>query len=100
MAGFYIPILLIQPAAISSSISPSISYYCAAILSGVSAVGRIAPNYLADSVGVLNILVINSALTTICCFLFYPMLKSDGATVAFCVLLGFASGCQVSIIPP
>lgn len=94
------PLVFLQQAAVANNLKDNISYYCLAMASGASGLGRIAPNYLADSIGPLNVLCANCTLLALTSFLFSTMVKSDGGAVAFAVIFGFASGCQVAITPP
>lgn len=89
--GLYFPLFYLQLFAVLHGIDMRFAFYSITILNASSFVGRIIPNFLADSYGPLNIV----APIGICCgltiFLMFAA-KSIGALIIFAVLYGFLSG--------
>ena len=97
--GFYGPVYYVQPYAIQNNIaSVDFGFYLLPILNAASVPGRIVPNFLADYVGPLNILVPCSLITGILA-LCWIGIKNLPGTIVFAILYGFFSGGFVSMPP-
>ena len=97
--GFYGPVYYIQPYAISKGITTaSFGFYLLPILNAASVPGRILPNFLADYVGPLNVLVPCSLMTGILALCWIGVSNLPG-TIIFAILYGFFSGGFVSMPP-
>ena len=97
--GFYGPIYYIQPFAIQKGItSVDFGFYLLPILNAASVPGRIIPNFVADHVGPLNILMPASLITGILA-LCWIGIKNLPGTIVFAILYGFFSGAFVSMPP-
>ncbi|GAA5934502.1 MCT family MFS transporter [Sporobolomyces koalae] len=99
MWGIYSPYFYVQDYAIEHGVSPNLAFYALSILNAASVLGRIIPNWLADTYGPLTILIPNCALSGILIFLFLPMCRTEAGVVVFSVLFGIASGAYVSMMP-
>ncbi|MCJ1476315.1 hypothetical protein MMC13_004981 [Lambiella insularis] len=97
--GLYFPLFYIQSYALTVvSIRGNLAFDILAILNGASVFGRILPNFLADKVGPMNMLVPCTLFSGILC-LCWIAIKDVSGIVVLCVLYGFFSGAFVSLIP-
>jgi MFS family permease len=97
--GFYSPVYYIQPYAIEKGITTAnLGFYLLPILNTASIPGRIMPNWLADRIGPLNVLVPCSIITGILAFCWIAV-HNLAATLIFAILYGFFSGGFVSMPP-
>lgn len=97
--GMYIPFFYMQSFAIDKGIMDSrLAFYMLAVLNAASVFGRIIPNFLADKVGPLNMLIPCCAISTILAFCWIPVSSTAGVLI-FCILYGFFSGTFVSLPP-
>jgi MFS family permease len=92
------PLFYLQVFAESHGISPQLSFYLLAIANGASAFGRILPNFVADKLGVFNMLIASSAVSGVIIFCWLPATNTAGVIV-IALLFGFSSGAYVSLIP-
>lgn len=77
----------------------SVLNYSVAILNATSILGRIAPAYLADRVGRLNVLTPFVFLTGLFPLVFWLPSRGESLFVLFLVMWGIASGCFISMFP-
>lgn len=77
----------------------SVLNYSVAILNASSILGRIAPAYLADRIGRLNVLTPFVFLTGLFQFVFWLPSRGESMFVLFLVMWGIASGCFISMFP-
>lgn len=97
--GFYGPVFYIQSYAIEKRLtSEDFAFYLLPILNAASVPGRILPNFLADYVGPLNILMPCATITGILA-LGWIGVTTQGGLIAFACLYGFFSGGFVSMPP-
>ena len=97
--GFYGPVYYIQPFAIDKHVTtPNFGFYLLPILNAASVPGRIIPNFLADYVGPLNILMPCALITGILALCWAGITSLPG-TIVFAILYGFFSGGFVSMPP-
>ena len=78
--------------------SQNLAFYMLSILNASSFFGRIIPNFIADKVGPLNV-VIPCTLATCILGFGWVGIHSTGGLIVFCILYGFFSGAFVSIPP-
>lgn len=97
--GFYGPVFYIQSYAIEKRITTEdFAFYLLPILNAASVPGRILPNYLADKVGPLNVLMPCATITGILALAWIGV-NSLAGVIVFAVLYGFFSGGFVSMPP-
>ena len=111
--GLFTPIAYLTSYALSSgAMSQAFAFQLVAIFNAGSSLGRWAPGYLADKWGRYNLMVIALSLCLISALgLWVPAAvlseRSDasngtaivGLTIAFSILMGFASGSNISLTP-
>ncbi|KAK3192524.1 hypothetical protein K4F52_001323 [Lecanicillium sp. MT-2017a] len=98
--GVLIPLTYIMSYATAHGMSAASSYKLPALLNAGSVAGRVIPGIAADRLGRFNTLIATvggCALSVLALWL--PARDSQPLLVAFTVLLGFASGGNVSLIP-
>lgn len=81
------------------NLPPNITNYLLAILNGGSAVGRVFPNFIADYLGSLNLLIVMGTGSGILAFSVFGANTSAGSVVV-AVLYGFFSGGYQSLVGP
>ncbi|MCJ1227510.1 hypothetical protein MMC12_004166 [Toensbergia leucococca] len=97
--GLYFPLFYIQTYALTLlPISTDLAFYLLAIVNAASAFGRILPNFLADKLGALNMLLPCTFASGLLC-LCWITIKDVPGIIIFCILYGFFSGAFVSLIP-
>lgn len=98
MLGFYNFLVYIQPWAIGKRVvSANLGFYLLPILNAASTFGRITPNFLADHIGPLNMLVPAVGATAILAFC-WIVVSSTVGIIILVFLYGFFSGGFVSLI--
>lgn len=97
--GLYTPFFYGQYYAIQTHVTnENLAFYLLSILNSASVFGRIIPNFMADYVGPMNMIVpcvLISGVLILC----LVAIKSVGPIVAFNLLYGFFSGAFVSLPP-
>lgn len=96
--GFYGPVFYLQTSAIEDGTSTNLAFYLLPMLNAASIWGRILPNFLADKLGPLNILM-PASLGTATLALAWIGIHSTPGYIALAVLYGFFSGGFVSLPP-
>lgn len=97
--GLNIPFYYISSYAIDDEIMSSNSaFYMLSTINAASIFGRIIPNYFADKLGPLNIIIPGTFIAGIVAFGWIGV-HSVGSIVVFAILYGFSTGCFVSIPP-
>ncbi|KAL2755713.1 hypothetical protein ACRALDRAFT_1064259 [Sodiomyces alcalophilus JCM 7366] len=95
----YVAFFYIQLFAVRHDIGPEgFSPYFVTLLNAGSIVGRVGPNYLADKVGPLNILVGVLVASAVLMFAWLGI-RDFGGLIAFALLYGLFSGSVVSVTP-
>jgi MFS family permease len=74
------------------------AFYMLSILNAASIFGRIIPNFIADKMGPVNIIIPATVFTCLLAF-GWVGIHSTAGLVIFCLLYGFFSGSFVSIPP-
>lgn len=98
-ASFYTPVYYIQLYAIETGLADlELAFYLLPILNAASVPGRIIPNFVADYVGAMTILIPAAFVSGIMA-LVWISIRSLGGIIAFSCLYGFFSGAFVSIAP-
>lgn len=98
-ASFYTPVYYIQLYTIETRLADmEFAFYLLPILNAASVPGRIIPNFCADYVGAMTILI-PAALVSGFMALIWISIHSLGGVIAFSCLYGFFSGAFVSIAP-
>ncbi|WFC99518.1 hypothetical protein MYAM1_002263 [Malassezia yamatoensis] len=97
--GLYIPIDYVSSYAQGGiRASPSIAFYMVPILNAGSIFGRLIPNYLADHLGPINVLIPFVLACGVLAFAWLGIHNTPGLIV-FSILYGFCSGSYVSLPP-
>jgi MFS family permease len=97
--GFYNFLFYVQSYAIDTGIvDPKLGFYLLSMLNAASSFGRIAPNFLADHLGPLNMLTPAVTITAILAFVWIRVHTVPGIII-LAVLYGFFSGGFVSLPP-
>ncbi|RMD39161.1 hypothetical protein DV735_g5968, partial [Chaetothyriales sp. CBS 134920] len=95
--GFYGPIYYIQSYALAKHITTSnLAFYLLPMLNAASVFGRVFPNFIADYIGPLNVLIPCALITGVLAFYWIGVTNLAGA-VLFALLYGFFSGGFVSL---
>lgn len=97
--GLYIPIDYVSSYARNKlKTNKDMTFYMVPILNAGSIVGRIVPNYMADWMGPINVLI---PFTFACCILAFAWIGINNVPglIVFAVLYGFCSGTYVSLPP-
>jgi len=98
-ASLYIPFFYISTyASLKTGASTELAFYFLVIANGSSVVGRLLPNFYADTVGPLNMLIPCTAASAILVFCWIPI-HNIGGLAAFAVIYGIFTGSLVSLPP-
>ncbi|KAK9366676.1 major facilitator superfamily domain-containing protein [Lipomyces kononenkoae] len=98
--GVFIPFYYVQSFAVDKNIFDEYAaFYMLSVMCAGSVFGRILPNFVADKVGPLNMMVPFTICTAIMAFV-WPAVNSPGGCIVFCILYGFFSGAFISLPPP
>ena len=111
--GLFTPIVYLTAYALSTgAVSQQFAFQLVAIFNAGSSLGRWAPGYLADKWGRYNLMIITLSMCLIASLgLWFPstVLSADpafgntptqlGLIIAFSVIMGFASGSNISLTP-
>ncbi|KAK2781252.1 hypothetical protein FQN53_000658 [Emmonsiellopsis sp. PD_33] len=97
--GLYNVIVYIQPFAIEKKImTEHLAFYLVAILNASSTFGRVLPNYIADFIGPLNVVIPMTLASGIFAFAWSGVHSTAGVIVVV-VLYGFAAAGFVAVAP-
>jgi len=97
--GLFFPVFFLQLYSIQHGINTNISFYSLAILNGLNALGRIIPSYIAQKVGVYEMLVPSTLLSGVLTFVMLAA-KDVAGVVNVGVFFGFFSGVYISMLVP
>ncbi|KZT61355.1 MFS general substrate transporter [Calocera cornea HHB12733] len=97
--GLYLVFFYVQLYAETQGISETVAFYTLAMLNGASVFGRTVPNYLADKVGPITVLIPASALAGTIVFALLGI-RDVASLAVVCMLYGFFSGAYVSLLGP
>jgi MFS family permease len=97
--GLYIPFFYISEFGLEQdALSSTVSFYMLPVLSSGSILGRILPSFIADYLGVLNILIICTVIAGMLGFV-WNAVHSLGGLIIWALLYGAFSGAFVSLQP-
>lgn len=97
--GFYNFLSYVQPWAMQEKVvSTNLGFYLIPIINAASTVGRLAPNFLADLWGPLNLLSPAAGVTAILAFCWLAV-HSTAGVIILTILCGGFSGGFVSLTP-
>jgi len=97
--GLYTPFFYVQYYSIQQHITnENLAFYLLSILNSASVFGRIIPNFLADKIGPLNMIIPCVTISGILILCLIPV-KTVAGIVVFSLLYGFFSGAFVSLPP-
>lgn len=98
--GVLIPLTYVVSYAADHGLDPGESYILPALLNAGSVVGRAVPGLLADKWGRFNMIILTVGLCAVSILaLWLPAKGSKAVLVVFTLVLGFASGGNVSLLP-
>ncbi|KIA75822.1 hypothetical protein HK57_00436 [Aspergillus ustus] len=98
--GLYVPYYYIESIAIQEHItSERLAFYLLPIINAASTFGRLAPGYLSQWIGPLNLLI-PASLISGALALALLAIHTQSSLLAFCALYGFFSGSLVSLSGP
>ncbi|KAJ1843441.1 hypothetical protein LPJ57_009745 [Coemansia sp. RSA 486] len=69
------------------------------LMNGLSVLGRLVVGFMADTIGPLNLLIVNTVLAVISLLVLWVPFESVGTLFAVDILFGFSIGGIVSVIP-
>ncbi|OJD12291.1 hypothetical protein AJ78_07082 [Emergomyces pasteurianus Ep9510] len=97
--GLYNVLVYIQPYVIEKGImSEDLAFYLVALLNASSTIGRILPNYIADYIGPLNIIIPMSIASGVLA-IGWIGIQSTAGVIVLVVLYGFTAAGFVSLAP-
>lgn len=97
--GLYAPFFYVEFYSISYRITnENLAFYTLPIINSASVFGRIVPNFIADKVGPMNVIVPAALISGIIALCLIPV-RTTGPLVVICLLYGFFSGALVSLPP-
>ncbi|WFD32975.1 hypothetical protein MSPP1_004032 [Malassezia sp. CBS 17886] len=97
--GAYVPYYYISLyASARTGMDEELAFYMIAVINAASALGRILPNLVADSVGPLNVLIPFAGASTVLGFAWLGV-QNTGGLIVFSILYGFVTGAYVSLPP-
>lgn len=98
--GMYIPFYYLSTYAIELEIADTdLGFYLLTIINAASVFGRLVPNFFADKIGGLNIIIpfiLGCAITAFC----WTSITTLGQAIVFAIFYGFFSGTFVSVSAP
>ncbi|CCL98733.1 uncharacterized protein FIBRA_00738 [Fibroporia radiculosa] len=96
--GVYVPLFYLQLFASDHGVDARITTYCLAIMNAGSILGRLIPPFLADRLGVYNMLLPSIFMCAALIFSMFGATTSAGVILVG-LLFGFSSGAYISLIP-
>ncbi|KAJ6529838.1 MFS general substrate transporter [Mycena capillaripes] len=97
--GVYFPIFYLQLDAVKHGINKTLSFYSLVIMNSASVVGRLAPGFFAQRLGILNVLLVAEGCGAVL-ILSMIALKTIASVVVIGVLYGLCAGVFITLIPP
>lgn len=98
--GVLIPLTYVVSYAADHELDAGESYILPALLNAGSVVGRAVPGFLADKWGRFNMIILTVGLCAVSILaLWLPARGSKALLIVFTIVLGFASGGNVSLLP-
>ena len=97
--GFYLFPVFVEPYSLDEGfIDKDLAFYLLPILNAASTFGRVVPNYFADLIGPLNVIIPEVGITALLAYCWIAVHNTKGI-IALSALYGFFSGVLVSISP-
>ncbi|KAI0926615.1 hypothetical protein AcV7_005507 [Taiwanofungus camphoratus] len=96
--GVYVPLFYLQLFAADHGVNARITTYALAILNAGGVVGRLLPPFLADEIGIYNMLLPSIFMSAALIFSIFGATTSAGV-VLVALLFGFSCGAYTSLIP-
>ncbi|KAJ7077540.1 major facilitator superfamily domain-containing protein [Mycena belliarum] len=97
--GLYFPIFYLQLDAIKHGINPTLSFYSLVIMNAASFIGRLAPGFVAQQLGIINMVVAASACGAVL-ILCMIALRTFASVVVIGILYGLCAGVWVTLMAP
>ncbi|KAI9742281.1 MAG: hypothetical protein M1818_004181 [Claussenomyces sp. TS43310] len=98
--ALFIPLSYISSYALAYGFSEAFSYHILVILNAGSILGRFIPGFYADKIGRFNSAILTLLLSVISVLaIWIPAGRSEAGLIVFALLLGFASGSNISLTP-
>ncbi|KAJ7336085.1 major facilitator superfamily domain-containing protein [Mycena albidolilacea] len=79
--GVYFPIFYLQLNAVKHGINTTLSFYSLVMMNAASVVGRLAPGFFAERVGILKVLMVAAGCGTVFILAFLLVLTTDASVV-------------------
>ncbi|KAJ7355315.1 major facilitator superfamily domain-containing protein [Mycena albidolilacea] len=79
--GVYFPIFYLQLDAVKHGINTTLSFYSLVMMNAASVVGRLAPGFFAERVGILKVLMVAAGCGTVFILAFLLVLTTDASVV-------------------
>ncbi|KAJ2395653.1 hypothetical protein GGI23_004221 [Coemansia sp. RSA 2559] len=98
-AAYLIPYTYLPQFLVSKGMSSQTASVIIAVANVSSSVGRVATGFAADSIGVLNTLLLALFVSSIACFVIWPFATSTGVAIVMGILYGLPSGGYWSLAP-
>lgn len=98
MLGVVYPLFYLQTCAFAKGTDSNLAFYFLAILNAAPVFGRAIPNYMADKIGPLNVMIPACVATGVVTFTMVAVDVKAGLVV-FALVFGFVSGAFVAILP-
>ncbi|KAJ7852382.1 MFS general substrate transporter [Mycena olivaceomarginata] len=97
--GVYFPIFYLQLDAVKHGINTTLSFYSLVMMNAASVVGRLAPGFFAERVGILKVLMVAAGCGAVF-ILSMIALKTIASVVVLGVCYGLCVGVYITLIPP
>ncbi|KAF8978021.1 hypothetical protein BGZ46_006877 [Entomortierella lignicola] len=97
--GYLTPIALMPSFVAGLGIDPAMGANLISIFSGVNAVARIVLGFVGDHYGPLNVLIISTVFTSLCCWILWMNTHGLAMAIVFMVIYGANAGGFNSLFP-
>lgn len=96
--ALFVPLTYISSYALHAGFSEAFSYQCLIILNIGSVFGRWLPGFYADKIGAFNTMILTTILSVVMVLgVWLPAGTTMPGLIVFCLLFGFASGCNIGL---
>lgn len=98
--GFFIGLEYVASYSLANGINKRLSFLMIVFLNAGSVPGRWLPGFIADRFGRMNTMIATNVLCIIAILGLWLLANGNvAAVIAFCVVFGFASGSNISLVP-
>jgi MFS family permease len=97
--ALFMPFTFIVTTGVARGTAADIVAYIVPIMNTGSVFGRLLPPFLADKLGRVNVVAVSCLACHLLVLCLWLPSSGTGATIAFAILFGFASGAVVAILP-